>query len=67
MMLLCLAQLKHYKATPEEGSGAQLSCKWVEEKLRKEEELHGTNKWFVYDSGELNIESMCDVHLEIHG
>ena len=57
----------YYKATPEEGGGAQLSSKWDEEKLRKKEELHGTNKWFVYDSGELTIESMCDVHVEIHG
>ena len=57
----------YYKATPEEGCSAQLSCKWDEEKLWKEEEQHGTNKWFVYDSGELNIECICDVHVEIHG
>ena len=57
----------YYKATPEEGCGAQLSCKWDKEKLRKEEEQHGTNIWFVYDTGELTIESMCDVHVEIHG
>ncbi|CAB4032521.1 Hypothetical predicted protein [Paramuricea clavata] len=57
----------YYKATPEEGCGVQLSCKWDVKTMRKQEKRNGTNKWFVYNTGEFIVESMCDIHVEIHG
>ena len=58
----------YYKATKlGDSCGSQLSCKWDENKLQEQEKRHGTNKWFVFDTGELTVESMCDVHVEIHG
>ena len=57
----------YYKATPKLGCGVELWCKWDEDKLRKEEKDNGTNTWFVYNSGVLTVETMCDVHVEIHG
>ena len=56
-----------YKATPAEGCGAQLSYKWDVDKMEQAEKQNGKNCWFVYDMGELIVESMCDVHVEITG
>ena len=56
-----------YKATPAEGCGAQLSYKWDVDKMEQAEKQNGKNCWFVHDMGELIVESICDVHVEITG
>lgn len=56
-----------YRAKVEEGYGTSVCSKWSEQRLKRTENSHGSGTWFIAEMGELKIDKMCDVNVEIYG
>jgi len=63
----CNGRDVQFKAHVQEDCGNGVCSTWSRERLRQTEKKQGSGNWFIAEMGEIQVDKVCDVGVEIHG
>lgn len=56
-----------FKAHVNDECGTGVCSTWSKERLKQTERKQGSGNWFIAEMGEIRVNKICDVGVEIHG